>query len=41
LLMLREVSKGFWMCRGEESGLFCSFPYRLWQGKKWINIWRV
>lgn len=29
LLMLREVSKGFWMCNGEDSGLFCSLPYRL------------
>lgn len=29
LLMLREVSKGFWMCSGEHSGLFCSLPYRL------------
>lgn len=28
LLMLRDVSKGFWMYRGEESGLFCSLPYR-------------
>lgn len=29
LLMLREVSKGFWICRGEDSGLFCSLPCRL------------
>lgn len=34
LLMLRDVSKGFWMCRGEESGLFCSRPYRSRHGRE-------
>lgn len=29
LLMLREVSNGFWMCSGEDSGLFCSLPCRI------------
>lgn len=38
LLMLREVSKGFWMCNGEGSGLFCSLPYRILQGRKNIYI---
>lgn len=42
LLTLREVSKGFWMCSGEDSGLFCSFPCRSLPGRKrCMNILRA